>query len=100
LVLATQQPSAVDSRVISQIDLLIVHRLVVDGDISAALARVPANFPKEVSFGSAKISERHALVRALDTGEAWIADAETSRALLVAMRPRVSAHGGDEPVVI
>lgn len=100
LVLATQQPAAVDSRVVSQIDLLIVHRLVVDGDISAALARVPADFPKEVSFGSAKISERHALVRALDTGEAWVADAETGRALLVAMRPRVSAHGGDEPVVI
>ena len=100
LVLATQQPSSVDSRVVSQIDLLIVHRLVVDGDISAALARVPADFPKEVSFGSAKISERHALVRALDTGEAWVADAETGRALLVAMRPRVSAHGGDEPVVI
>lgn len=100
LVLATQQPSAVDSRVVSQIDLLIVHRLVVDGDISAALARVPADFPKEVSFGSAKISERHALVRALDTGEAWVADAETGRALLVAMRPRVSAHGGDEPMVI
>lgn len=100
LVLATQQPSAVDPRVVSQIDLLIVHRLVVDGDISAALARMPADFPKEVSFGSTKISERHALVRALDTGEAWIADAETSRALLVAMRPRVSAHGGDEPVVI
>ena len=100
LVLATQQPSAVDSRVISQIDLLIVHRLVVDGDISAALARVPADFPKEVSFGSARISDRHALVRQLDTGEAWVADAETSRALLVAMRPRVSAHGGDEPVVI
>ncbi len=100
LVLATQQPAAVDSRVVSQIDLLIVHRLVVDGDISAALARVPADFPREVSFGSAKISERHALVRALDTGEAWVADAETGRALLVAMRPRVSAHGGDEPVVI
>jgi DNA helicase HerA-like ATPase len=100
LVLATQQPAAVDSRVVSQIDLLIVHRLVVDGDISAALARVPADFPKEVSFGSARISERHALVRALDTGEAWVADAETGRAFLVAMRPRVSAHGGDEPVVI
>ena len=100
LVLATQQPSAVDSRVVSQIDLLIVHRLVVDGDISAALARVPADFPKEVSFGSAKISDRHAMVRALDTGEAWVADAETGRAFLVAMRPRVSAHGGDEPVVI
>lgn len=100
LVLATQQPSAVDSRVVSQIDLLIVHRLVVDSDISAALARVPADFPKEVAFGSARISDRQALIRALDTGEAWVADAETGRAFLVAMRPRVSAHGGDEPAVI
>jgi hypothetical protein len=100
LVLATQQPSAVDPRIVSQVDLLIVHRLVVDSDISAALARVPADFPKEVSFGSARVSDRHALVRALDTGEAWVADAETGRAFLVAMRPRVSAHGGDEPVVI
>ena len=100
LVLATQQPSAIDSRVVSQVDLLIAHRLVVDADISAALARVPADFPKDVSFGTARISDRLALVRALETGEAWVADAETNRAILVAMRPRVSAHGGDEPRVV
>ena len=100
LVLATQQPSAVDSRVVSQVDLLIAHRLVVDADISAALARVPADFPKNVSFGTRRISDRLGLIRALETGEAWIADAETNRAILVAMRPRVSAHGGDEPRVV
>ena len=100
LVLATQQPSAVDSRVVSQVDLLIAHRLVVDADISAALARVPADFPKNVSFGTTQVSDRLALIRALETGEAWIADAETNRAFLVAMRPRVSAHGGDEPKVV
>ena len=100
LVLATQQPSAVDSRVVSQVDLLIAHRLVVDADISAALARVPADFPKDVSFGTARVSDRLALIRALETGEAWVADAETNRAVLVAMRPRVSAHGGDEPTVV
>lgn len=100
LVLATQQPSAVDSRVVSQVDLLIAHRLVVDADISAALARVPADFPRSVSFGSSQVSDRLALVRALETGEAWVADAETSRSILVAMRPRVSAHGGDEPKVV
>ena len=44
LVLATQQPSAVDSRVVSQVDLLIAHRLVVDADILSALARVPCRF--------------------------------------------------------
>lgn len=100
LVLATQQPSAVDSRVVSQVDLLIAHRLVVDADISAALARVPADFPRDVSFGTTQVSDRLALIRALETGEAWIADAETNRAILVAMRPRVSAHGGDEPTVV
>lgn len=100
LVMATQQPSAVDSRVVSQVDLLIVHRLVVEADIAAALSRAPADFPRDVSLGSTKVSDRHALVRALDTGEAWVADAETSRAFLVAMRPRISAHGGDEPSVV
>lgn len=100
LVLATQQPSAVDSRVVSQVDLLIAHRLVVDADISAALARVPADFPRDVSFGTTQVSDRLALIRALETGEAWVADAETNRAILVAMRPRVSAHGGDEPTVV
>lgn len=100
LVLATQQPSAVDSRVVSQVDLLVTHRLVVDADISAALARVPADFPKNVAFGTSQISDRLALVRALETGEAWVADAETNRAILVAMRPRVSAHGGDDPIVV
>lgn len=100
LVLATQQPSAVDSRVVSQIDVLITHRLVVEADISAALARVPADFPQNVSFGSQPVSDRLALVRALETGEAWVADAETSRAMLLAMRPRVTAHGGDEPQVV
>lgn len=100
LVLATQQPSAVDSRVVSQVDLLIAHRLVVDADISAALARVPADFPKQVSFAGARVSDRLGLIRALDTGEAWVADAETNRAVLVAMRPRVSAHGGDEPKIV
>lgn len=100
LVLATQQPSAVDSRVVSQVDLLIAHRLVADADISAALSRVPADFPKKVSFGSTEVADRLALIRALETGEAWVADAETNRAFLVAMRPRVSAHGGGEPTVV
>ena len=72
----------------------------MDADISAALARVPADFPKNVLFGTTQVSDRLALIRALETGEAWIADAETNRAFLVAMRPRVSAHGGDEPTIV
>jgi hypothetical protein len=100
LVLATQQPSAVDSRVISQVDIVIAHRLVVDSDISAALARLPARFPTSISIGSETVSDVNSLIRMLDTREAWVADAESGRAFLIAMRPRVTAHGGDEPVMI
>ena len=100
LVLATQQPSAVDSRVVSQVDLVIAHRLVVDSDISAAVSRMPSRFPFTLAIGTEKIQDANTLVRLLDTREAWIADAETSRTFLIAMRPRVSAHAGDEPSMV
>ncbi|MDX6404015.1 MAG: hypothetical protein QOH70_1470 [Blastocatellia bacterium] len=100
LVLATQQPSAVDSRVVSQVDLLIAHRLVVDSDIAAAISRLPARFPSSVTVGTERITEPGSLVRILDTREAWVGDAESGRAFLIAMRPRVSAHGGDEPTIV
>lgn len=100
LVLATQQPSAIDSRVLSQVDLLIAHRLVMEADINAALSRMPATLPSKISSGGQEIGHSSALIRMLDTREAWIADAESSRAFLVAMRPRLTAHGGDEPVLV
>jgi hypothetical protein len=100
LVLATQQPSAIDSRVLSQVDLAVSHRLVMEGDISAALARMPANLPAKVTIAGQEVSSASGLVRMLDTREALIADAESSRAFLVAMRPRLTAHGGDEPLLV
>src|SRR5205823_6878766 len=56
LVLATQQPSAIDSRVLSQVDLLIAHRLVMEADISAALSRMPANLPSKIGIGGQEIT--------------------------------------------
>jgi DNA helicase HerA-like ATPase len=49
LVFATQQPSAIDSRVLSQLDVLIAHKLVFDDDIKAANngARHPGATPYE-----------------------------------------------------
>lgn len=100
LVLATQQPSAIDSRVLSQVDLLIAHRLVMEADINAALSRMPANLPSKVVMGGVEVTNSSGLIRTLDTREAWIADAESSRAFLIAMRPRLTAHGGDEPRLV
>jgi hypothetical protein len=100
LVLATQQPSAIDSRVLSQVDVLVAHRLVMEPDIHAALSRMPASLPGKVNIGGQNVASPGSLIRILDTREAWIADAESSRAFLVAMRPRLTAHGGDEPILV
>ena len=100
LVLATQQPSAIDSRVLSQVDLVIAHRLVMEADISAAVSRMPASVPSRVTFGGQEVSGPGGLIRVLDTREAWLADAESSRSFLMAIRPRVTAHGGDDPVLV
>jgi hypothetical protein len=100
LVLASQQPSAIDSSLLSQVDLAIIHRLVLDSDISAATSRFPARFPTSVRLGERDVGDPRALIRLLDEGEALVGDAESERGLIVRIRPRVSAHAGDEPLVV
>lgn len=100
LVLATQQPSAVDSAVLSQVDLSIVHRLVLDSDIAAATSRFPARFPSLVKLGERDIGDPKTLIRILDEGEALVGDAESERGFIIRVRPRITAHAGDEPKVV
>jgi hypothetical protein len=99
LVLATQQPSAIDTAAISQVDLTILHKLTIDADISAATARLPAPMPSSVRIRDKDISDPKALVRELLPGEAILSDAEASRSFLIRLRPRVSPHGGGEPLL-
>lgn len=100
LVLATQQPAAIDSAVLSQVDLTLVHRLVLDSDIGAAISRFPSHFPSAVRMGDRDIADPRILIRLLDDGEVLLGDAETDRGFLVLMRPRLTAHGGDEPTLL
>ncbi|MDO8624557.1 MAG: DUF853 family protein [Candidatus Diapherotrites archaeon] len=88
LVFATQQPSAIDSRVLSQLDVLITHKLVFDDDIKAVYKRAPtiitpryknANFIKTLPVGVGLTADRRE---------------ETSRAFVMAIRPRMSQHEG------
>ena len=100
LVMATQQPSAVDPALLSQIDLAIVHRLIYESDITAAMARFPSRISKAVKLGERELNDASSLIRSLEDGVALIGDAETDRGFLIAMRPRLSAHGGGEPILI
>ncbi|MEM2907681.1 MAG: ATP-binding protein [Candidatus Hadarchaeales archaeon] len=89
-VLATQQPSALSSKIISQVDMVIVHKLIFEDDIKAALKRVPTVLPAE--FRSS------AFIKMLPVGMAIIGDKETGRAFVASIRPRLSQHEGRESI--
>ncbi|KYK31939.1 MAG: DUF87 domain-containing protein [Theionarchaea archaeon] len=90
IVLATQQPSALDSRILSQVDVVICHKLVYGDDIKAVLRRMPSEVPE-------RFQESH-LIKNLPVGMAIIGDKqeETSRCFLASIRPRISQHEGRE----
>ncbi|MFH1256994.1 MAG: helicase HerA-like domain-containing protein [Candidatus Diapherotrites archaeon] len=90
LVAATQQPSAIDTKVLSQLDILIAHKLIFDDDIKAVFKRAPTIVPSRYKKGN--------FIKTLPVGTALVADRseETSRAFIMKIRPRMSQHEGRE----
>ncbi|MCK4327911.1 MAG: DUF87 domain-containing protein [Candidatus Diapherotrites archaeon] len=89
LVMATQQPAALDTKVLSQLDLLVCHKLTFDDDIKAVFKRMPAGIPKEYSAR---------FIKTLPIGYCLIGDRSdhTNRVFAAKMRPRFSQHEGRE----
>jgi len=88
LVFATQQPSAIDSRVLSQLDVIMAHKLVFDDDIKSIYKRTPAIIPWQY--------KKPSFIKTMPVGIALTGDrSETSsRAFVMAIRPRMSQHEG------
>lgn len=97
LVLATQQPSAVDDRILSQVNITLNHRLTFQSDVGAAIYRIPTKPIAQMRSGGAALGDFGDMLRYLDAGDCFIGDHATSRAILVKIRPRVTAHGGYSP---
>ena len=97
LVLATQQPSALDDRILSQVNLTFSHRLSFQSDINAAVNRIPTKAVRGMKFAGSSLSDFGDMVRVLDAGQCFLGDQASSRAVLIQMRPRISAHGGYSP---
>lgn len=97
LVLATQQPSAVDDRILSQVNLSFNHRLTFQSDVTSAISRIPTKIISTMRTGGSTISDFGDMLRYLDTGDCFLGDQSTSRCVLVKIRPRVTAHGGYSP---
>ncbi len=88
MVLATQQPSAINSKVLSQVDIFLCHKLVFNDDIQAVQKRMPAIIPepyKDPNF-----------IKTLPVGVALTGDRgeDTKRAFILKVKPRLSQHEG------
>lgn len=97
--IATQQPTAVDARLMSQVETLIVHQLTAKQDIDVALKSMKAPLPETIRIDGSDASA-DTLIRTLEQGEALFSCANAgrsmTRAAILRVRPRVTAHGGYE----
>jgi DNA helicase HerA-like ATPase len=98
-VLATQQPSALDQRVLSQVETFIAHQLVTEPDIRAVRENLKSEMPANIQFGSRDL-DFSALLRQVPPGVCVVSAAEMNTAVrrtsVVAIRPRSTVHGGIE----
>jgi hypothetical protein len=98
-ILATQQPSALDRRVLSQVETFIAHQLVTAADIRAVHDNLKTDLPEAISYGNADL-DFGGLLRQLPPGQCVLSaadlDARPRRTLIVNVRPRATVHGGIE----
>ena len=92
-VVATQQPTAIDPRILAQVDTLLVHKLTVQGDIDYIRKNIKSNLPEEVKYANSTL-DFDQLIRSLDIGQTLVSNTETERAFIMDVRPRISVHGG------
>ncbi len=85
LVVASQQPSAIDPEVLSQCDVILSHKLTTRADINAL------NSLSQDYMGG----ELRTFIKALKrTGEAVLVDDDRETVHMLHIRPRRSHHGG------
>ncbi|HPZ08639.1 MAG TPA: ATP-binding protein, partial [Candidatus Eremiobacteraeota bacterium] len=87
LIISSQQPSAIDSDILSQCDLIICHKLTSKEDIQSLNALSADYMGNELKTFIKKISR---------CGEAVIVDDEKEKVAIIGIRPRKSKHGGGE----
>jgi uncharacterized protein len=95
LAFTTQQPTALDPRIMAQVDTMLVHTLTVQKDIAAVLANLKSKEPTKIALDGRPLSTADA-IRDLDVGQCLLSSVDADRAFFMDVRPRVSVHGGFE----
>ena len=93
--ISTQQPRAIDNRVMAQVDVLIAHTLTVSQDTQYVMSNLKASSPTGIQLGSKSLDMWEAL-RELDVGQCLVSSVDAPRSYFVEIRPRVTPHGGFE----
>ena len=89
----TQQPSAVDQRILSQVDTVICHQLTVEADITRMRDNMKSALPLEIRTAGRKL-DTAGWLRSMEPGEALVTNTDFDRAFCVEIRPRVCPHAG------
>ena len=92
-VITTQQPSAIDPRIMAQVDTLMVHKLTVQTDIDHIRRNLKSQLPTQIRYGHQELG-LEGLLRELDTGQAVVSSTDAPRTIVIDVRPRLSVHGG------
>ena len=87
LVVASQQPSAIDSEVLTQCDVILCQKITNSLDIQAVNSLSQDYMASELKTLIRKLSRQ---------GEAVLVDDEAEKVSLIQIRPRKSHHGGGE----
>lgn len=98
IVMATQNPSALEPSIRRNADILVIHSISMRDDISTAEGMVNTFLPDYFEFGREKISTRvfEQLIRSLPIGYAVISNDGMNRVFIAKIRPRITVHGGIE----
>lgn len=91
LIMATQRPSAVEPEVLSHSDIILCHRLTAQEDIDALSKIRPTFMSGDIRDSIKKIGT--------EKGVALLIDDTSESIHVIRVRPRVSWHGGSEPVI-
>jgi len=95
MAISTQQPQAIDAKVMSQVDILIVHTLTSQSDINYVLNNLKSAAPDMIGTERRTIGLAEA-IRELEVGQCLISAVESHRVIFTEVRPRVTPHGGFE----
>jgi uncharacterized protein len=98
VVVATQQPSGLDSSIQRNADMLMVHSMSMRDDIAATEGMINTVVPDSANWGpteraTGRVFER--IVRALPQGYCLVSTDTASRIFGVRVRPRLTLHGGE-----